>query len=101
MVDLEHLVRVTFPELIGKDLTDKPCWVDQVVWDIPETVLSYIANAPPNVKALTFRPQGDLFDSTIRSACKDKGITAVWAKPPKFVRYLWTDNQCLRPISRP
>jgi len=88
IIELDHLVRVQFVDLIGKDLTKKLCWVDQVVWDIPETVVNYIQNAPLNVKVLTFRSRGKQSDDEVRVSCKVKGIIVVWANPPDFVRYL-------------
>ena len=86
---LDHLVRVDLIDRVsGNPLPKEPCWVDQVILDIPMTMLGYIESAPPQVKALTFRPTFGKMDKEVVEACKRKGITVVWAQPPRFIRYL-------------
>lgn len=89
MESLSHLTRLRLPDVVGSDLPSEDCWVDTPTKDIPNTVMAYIAGAPPNVKALTFVPTGNKnFDDQIRAACELKHIVVVWARPPLFVRYL-------------
>ena len=85
---LDTLIRLNLADVMVSSLPTGDCWVDTPTKDIPATVLARIRNVPPNVKALTFIPTTRGFDNEIRAACKLKGVIVVWAKPPKFERYL-------------
>lgn len=56
------------------------------MWDIPNTMLSAVKTAAPQIKALTFVHSP--CDEQIRAACRERDIIIVWADPPDFVRYL-------------
>ena len=69
-------------------IPDEDCWFGCPMWDIPETMQAAVRNAPPNIKAMTFRPSNPEVDDQTRKACREKNIMVVWARPPEFVRYL-------------
>jgi len=88
---LAGLKRVQLHELYSLEL--HTLWVDHVLYDIPNTVIGAIENAPLYVKAVTIHMEiaGHRKYERVPEVCKERGIILTVALPPKFDRVLYED----------
>ena len=64
---------------------DEDFWCDHVMFDITETMMGAVNNAPSNCKAMTFHEYAFNFPAFVHF-CKDRGMQMVMAKNETFER---------------